>query len=308
MGNTFKSLGRSIKAAGRKATVAAATAIGGPVAGVVAGGIYDKVVKALQIIAKRFALLAASAAILMVGVLVLIGVFIMFILFIINNSAYVVPLGDIFRQGGVQGPWQTINVGASCPIPNGVILTGSYGSPYGTTQHGTNRYWDSLAGRYVCSSYELPYQGCLSPNAGSCYDMGKGCFARQSGDYCIDTKGSCSNYGLATDFIYPGIQQAGQLVFLPYIEGESVTWKVDAVFPGTQGRGVMSAVYQGSVYQVYVTHLQNSPVGGQSGDPFGALYPLGTPHLHIELRIDGVFVPPDFMCLGSNNIPGGESQ
>ena len=58
---------------------------------------------------------------------------------------------------------------------------------------------------------------------------------------------------------------------------------------------------------MYVTHLQAPPIGGPSGTIFGTLYAntIMVPHLHIELRIDGVYVPPEFMCAGGGVGGGG---
>ena len=322
---TSRTVSRAVSKAVSQATskaLAAAGSVAGPigtaVGGVVGKAIGDNAVDMVKTTGKGLAALSASVGSAIAGLagaaaggamsglaiassMTVAGaaaaaIFTAFVLFIVNNSAYITTPGSL--SGGIDiGEWGSIEVGASCPIPNGQILEGSYGNPI-TYQlpfnHGENAYWDSLPA--TCSSYSLPWTGT--------------CYSNQPGDYCYTAANSCDYYGYAADLIYPGIQAAGQPVFLPYIEGAEVNWVVEwSGFGSTgQARGVLSTSYNGSAYEIYVTHLQQLPTGGVSGTPFGTLYAIGTPHLHIELRIDGEFVPPEFMCTGGSIVGGNYTE
>lgn len=225
--------------------------------------------------------LALTAVIYAIVALVVLTILTVFIMYVINTGSYMVP----FRNTGVDGEFVDfgeIEVGASCPIPGGVVLWGSYGSPYSNIGHGTNAYWNATS--TSCSAYTIPEYS--------------SCYSKKPGDYCYNQASSCSFYGYAADFIYPNVQRAGQPIYLPYINGESVAWTV--VTPRGNHAGLLRANQGGRVYEMNLIHLETNPRGGQSGSVTGVLQNYRTPHVHVELRVDGEYVPPEFMCTGGD--------
>jgi len=241
--------------------------LGGLVGGAVGDWVGKNIRKILAGIAAFWVAQMAATFIMTVIAAVILVVFAAFAMFIINSGAYVVPPGrtGLGLEGGLFGPG--IDVGASCPILGGSVLWGSMGTSNGSVQHGTEEYWRLR--RDSCTSYTLG--GCLC--------------------------GQCATYGYAADFVYP-TREAGP-VYLPFIEGESVVWTVTRSWRGPRtgdGVGWLRAVYNGVAYEMYVSHLVDLPISGQSGDLFGVLVNRPTPHLHVELVIDGTYVQPDNMC------------
>lgn len=285
-GGVIRSVDKAAEDAFRAGGRLAGQAIGNIIAPVIGGRVVGAIGDALGWLAYRVGQLFAAALvanfILTVVVAAILVVFVAFALFVINSGAYIVPPGSL-NQLPPSGNWPTIDVGASCPIPNGQILWGSLGNPNTPVQHGSVEYWARVA----------PAQ-CFQGGNGA-YPLG-GCFA--IGSQCTP---GCPTYGFAADIVWPGNRVVGQPVFYPYIGGESVTWTCSncRLARSGQGTGFLRAVGPGGeVYEMYVSHLQTVPVGGVSGEQISTLYPLATPHLHIELRIDGEYVPPEFMCTG----------
>jgi hypothetical protein len=243
---------------------------------------------------------ATVSSVISVGAITLVSIplLVAFFLFVINSGGYIVP-GGAFLAPGTLGAGPGIPVGASCPIPNGKILWGSYGSTYGKG-HGTNAYWDALGEN--CTAYTM-----------------NGCYARKAGDYCFG-KGlaTCDAYGLAADIIYPDVQRRGQQIYLPYLDGEQVTWTyVSGSSSDCNCNGTVRATHDGQVYEMFLSHLSAPPKGGQSGDVTGTLRggaEDGTPHVHVELSINGQYAQPELMCLGgnlnqsTNTGPGGSAN
>lgn len=221
---------------------------------------------------------AAAAGIAVIGSLIAVPLAVAFMLTIINNSAYMVPPTTSNISGGPFGGG--INVGATCPIPGGVIFIGSYGTNLTRFGHGENEYWDSVAGS--CGDYPL-----------------SGCYARQPGDYCYNSGNSCSTYGQAIDVRYPSGGSAGRSAFLPFIKGQEATWVLASVNTNCNCAGTLRAVVDGDVYEMYISHLTRPPLGGVSGDPVGIMD--ASAHVHIEMRINGEWANPESMCDGSSD-------
>ena len=220
----------------------------------------------------------------LVAAMIGIPIVIAFFFFIINNSALVVPPGTSFGGGG--GYLPGIDVGATCPIPDGNLFIGVYATGITSYGHGENEYWDNVSD--ACGAYTLPAYGC---------------YAKQSGDYCYNL-GACSVYGLAIDVRYPGpyTNSIGKPAYLPYLKGQSVQWELTSRAGRTGTAGFLRAEVDGQVYEIYMSHIQGGPRGGQSGEVAGLMD--GKAHVHLELRIDGQYVNPESMCSGANtNIP-----
>jgi hypothetical protein len=232
-----------------------------------------------------------------IGAVFLIGVpLVAFTMFVINSGSYVVPYQSSGTGSGGDPGFTPINVGASCLIPDGKVLWGSYGGPFSEIGHGENGYWSSPSVNASCTAYPIP--------------EGTGCYYKQRGDACERLKPgmSCPYYGYAADFIYPNIQRNGQAVFYPYINGETVNWVLGDCRNATSSVCMLKASQGGKAYEMRVIHLARRPTGGKSGDQLGQIYVLiGTPHVHVELRVDGEWVPPEFMCTGdtAGGVPDG---
>ena len=187
----------------------------------------------------------------------------------------------------------------SCPIPNGFNLCGSLGSPYQTGctgGHGSNEYWGGQGGD-ACR-WGLPSSD------------GARCTTNPfPGSFCYDSTSICTDYGFASDFTYAGIskpERCGKPVYLVSLNGQTLDWAVVWTrdnLGGVGRSGLIRATDGTSVYEMYMTHLNDYPVGGRSGEITGTLYcSIATPHVHVELKIDGEYVRPDFLCEGSGNI------
>lgn len=240
-------------------------------------------------------LLAELAKPLIITILVF-SVLVGFILLIINNSAFVIP-GEELNQTdiGIQG---------SCPIPNGIVSCGSLGSG-SACQHGSQAYWNGIvnSGGEQCE-WGLPSSDGVrcstSPTSNTpCYD---------SGSQCKNSDGTVV-YGYSADIVYPnqGACDGTQTVYFPYINGQSLTWQKTLSFTGTAGaNGIYTATDGANIYELYFVHLDSVVPSGRSGGPVGALScTLTSPHVHVELRINGDFIRPDSLCTGDAVVVSG---
>lgn len=174
---------------------------------------------------------------------------------------------------------------SSCPIMGGSISTGSY---VGDREigHGSNSYWGSSAN---CTNYAIPaFSGCHSPTSSVDTD---------GNNFCQGLSQSCPYYGFATDVGGSG----GTPVFMPSIFGESINWKFVRKVTINNTAWGWGYLFEGSGYELYLGHLNNTspPSVLPSGTTVGTLFPgLSSPHVHIELQINGQYVKPDFLCGG----------
>lgn len=317
--NALEKAGSLAYAASRRLLTRAADTVAPVIGGIVTGAALDWIKKHASKLAKGLGLyLLAKAmvglAISMIG-FAIIAIFTAFAMFIINSGAYVVPQGmlGLGEEGGIFGPG--IEVGASCPIQDPIILCGSYGSTSSIGcdgGHGSNSYWSGQQSSDFLDGPYGPGSGGMCrwaiPNRTNCY------FNQIPGSYCNDenapnplpegyayTGESCPYYGYALDISYSG-SGANKPVYLPFIQGQSVTWTAST--GGCINTGCFATIrtsFEGDTYEAYFMHLSSPAIGGQSGDVAGYLFDLrsvgfGTPHLHIELRINGEQVRPDPMC------------
>jgi hypothetical protein len=180
---------------------------------------------------------------------------------------------------------------SSCPILGGAISTGSYNGER-ETGHGSNLYWTGPAG--TDCGYDIPaFSGCNSPTESADPDGNNVCRGRAR---------SCPYYGFAADVRRSG---AGDIVQLPSIFGQSITWTFQrrvSIAGGSWGYGyVFTGNSSRGNYSLYLGHLNQTtpPATAPSGTVIGSLYPgLTPPHVHIELQINGQWVRPDFLCGG----------
>lgn len=267
---------------------------------------------------------ALGAALTAAGISVLILIpTIALIMFIINSGAYIVPPSSTI-QGSSPGaacgslgdlvPQDTTP--SSCPVPEGFVSCGSYGYPgaacpascaggsvTGKSGHGGNCYW---ASNPTCD-YAIPTID-TRPGPGGRY-----CSRSTDPDnVCYDKDSLCSWYGYAGDFTYSDLNSKGSInclpVYLPTIEGQIVNWEVENGFQGYQadrgGYAILKTQVNGKVYEMYMLHLDAVPNGGQSGQLAGTLFEgFHKPgrdgrHVHIELRVNGNYLRPDYMCSG----------
>lgn len=184
-----------------------------------------------------------------------------------------------------------------CPLLLGEITCGSWGGTYDC--HGTKSYWqyvETYDGRPACS-YPIPVlDNSMSQKT-------------QSSWPCYSPSGS-ETYGFALD-ISKTVDPSGS-VFFPWIVGEDeISWTMENSFPnGTYFAAFYRGVApSGKQFRIYVTHMNSSfAPNGESGEKLGeiclstnydeydnktsACY-MSTPHLHIELAIDGKAVRPE---------------
>jgi hypothetical protein len=180
---------------------------------------------------------------------------------------------------------------SSCPILGGAISTGSYDGER-EIGHGSNLYWTGPAG--TDCGYDIPaFSGCNSPTESADPDGNNVCRGRAR---------SCPYYGFAADVRRSG---AGDIVQLPSIFGQSITWTFQrrvSIAGGSWGYGyVFTGSSSRGSYSLYLGHLNMTtpPATATSGSVIGTLYPgLTPPHVHIELQINGQWVRPDFLCGG----------
>ena len=272
-------LGRAAVQAGSRAlaTIPAAFAETG-------GAILAAIGIAMLIITYFIALIGLLIAQTIIYIIFLV-VTIVFILFIINSGAYIVPPHNPLTGGGTD--W---NGYGSCPIPGGDILCGSY-----PDCHGTNDYWD-----YQSSdcSWPLPVQ------------EGNRCLTNSySGNVCYSPSSTCSEYGWATDAVYPGYTCGSSApVYFSHINSQELYWRRTSSYSGTLGEnGIYIASDGANVYEMYFVHLENMVDAGNSGQRIGDVWcGLDTPHVHFELKINGSSVMPDFLCSGDEGeLPEG---
>ena len=182
----------------------------------------------------------------------------------------------------------------SCPIPDGYVSCASYNPNSTSCNHGSNNYWKNLGltKKSQCKDYwALP-------------SIDKSCwYSTDSGNVCYDKSSTCDYYGFAADFSYPD-RRADAPVIYPEIDGHVLQWQVISEVPFRKCRGagaVLRAEAEGNVYEIYITHLNTVPAGGRSGEIASTLYDFdkgncGTPHVHLELKINGTYVRPDDLC------------
>lgn len=220
------------------------------------------------------------------------------ILFIITNSAMVVPYGsDVYAAGN---PAFSSVVG-TCPLENGVISCGSYGTYTDACHegHGGNHYW---TGQSSACLYSIP--------------IGTSCKYNNNHpeSKCFNVSSTCSTYGFATDVVSP----AGSPVYLPILNGKELDWEFVAQYNMVSGQTDTSGggnknlgfgrVYSSNdginSYQIYLGHMES--ITGQSTlkskQLVGKLaclngqFSCSSSHVHIELKINGINVVPDGLC------------
>jgi hypothetical protein len=286
------------------AGTAAGKAIGRFVGNVVGDFISDPV-EAIKKWGKRaLALLIAGASLLIGGIasaiaylivnffMALVGlvIFIIIVLFIINSGAYIVPPGGFGSP--VVGPYPTpIDYSGTCPIPNGVISCGAF-----PACHGTNTYWTAVG---TPCAWSLPsslfrarcqYQPNY-PSASTCYNP---------------SATSCPEYGWSTDIVDPISPDncgpgSGSYVYFPTINNTVLSWS--STTRGSYSGGEYAFYHStdgANTYDFYLTHMTALVLSGNSGEIAGELYCLGVnganTHAHYELRINGSYVNPDYLC------------
>lgn len=252
------------------------------------------------------------AAIVLPLVITLVGIplAVVFILFIINSGAYVVPPATSFVGTTNTG----IVAAGTCPVQGSTqIITRSY-NPATETGHGSNGYWGSGA---ACS-YSIPipimYPGCGGPNL-----PGSG------NNVCSSQAKTCPYYGYAVDVAdTPLGKSSGAVVALPFLcdKGKdpcpSLNWTMISYLYNCKGvaknsasecpgggwgwLAVFKATGNGHTWQINLNHVNFSiPLSNGASYPSGSVVGTRTPetdHVHIELDIDGTPVKPDFLCGG----------
>ncbi len=236
-------------------------------------------------------ILGATISIVLVPIgisLIVIPLLLAFIILVITNSGYVIPPGTPIaglNPGGGSYEDPGIPAGFSCPVPSGQIICGVYGGPYDSYcsgGHGSNTYW---TGNPPACQWALPS---LDAN---CY------YNQKPGSVCYKEGASCPYYGYSSDVSYPDLK-AGY-VYLPYINGQPVAWSSTPVECISSGcGGVLTAHLDGNTYALYMMHLTTYPTGGVSGNRAGIICNgcAGTPHVHLEIRVNGVYTNPDRLC------------
>lgn len=294
--------------------------IGGPIGAFLAFGVASpQTLKRIGKLILGFFVLAIGAIFAAIAIPLVVSIFVVVfstaaILFIINSGAYITPPNPYGIPGVAIDPGsfgEGISVGASCPIPGGQIICGTLGSQYTSRcpgnpgGHGSDSYWGTNSSEYntiqrnVCT-FALPssskdcYFNQLPQNA--CNENYR--TLRDLDSQAEWTGRDCPYYGYSTDVSYPN-PQTGLPVYLPYINNESVSWTVSwsGMYPAG-GTGTLRTSDGQNTYEIYMTHLASPPVGGNSGAIAGLIGSFGhtTPHVHIELKINGAYVRPDFMC------------
>ncbi|HSX48970.1 MAG TPA: hypothetical protein VLE44_01810 [Candidatus Saccharimonadales bacterium] len=247
------------------------------------------------------------AAIVLPLVITLIGVplAVVFILFIINSGAYVVPPATSFSAATNTG----IVAAGTCPVQGSTqIVTTSY-NPATETGHGSNRYWGGGAACTYSIPIPIMYPGCAGPN-----------IAGSQRNVCSKEAKTCPYYGYAVDVADKG----GATVALPFLcdKGKdpcpSLNWTMISYLYNCKGTAtaspaecpgggwgwlaVFKATGNGHTWQINLNHVNYSiPLSNGATYPSGSVVGTRTPetdHVHIELDIDGTPVKPDFLCGG----------
>ena len=177
---------------------------------------------------------------------------------------------------------------SSCPILGGIITTPSYEGA-AERGHGSNSYWGGPAGE-ACG-FDIPaFSGCLGPNSSADTD---------NNNVCKNQASTCAYYGFAADVV------GQQVVQLPSLFGKTLNWNYQnrvSIKKGSWGYGYTFTADDGNTtYSLYLGHLNLTTPPNQlaSGSVVGSLYQgLSSPHVHIELQINGQWVRPDFLCGG----------
>lgn len=230
-----------------------------------------------------------------IAIVMAVPIVIALILFIITNSALVVP----YDQNNYSGNPAFSDVAGSCPLESGVISCGSYGTytPACHDGHGGDHYW---TGQSSACLYSIP--------------IGVSCKYNNNhpGSKCYNPSSSCSTYGYAVDVAAP----AKTPVYLPVLNDKELEWRFVAQYNMVSGGNDLSGsgnsslgfgrVYTASDetnnYQIYMGHMES--VSGQttlrSKQLAGNLACIGdackSSHVHIELQINGINVIPDGLC------------
>jgi hypothetical protein len=306
---------------------------GGALAGALAVGILAAPLAIVGAIIAALGAIAASFGV-MIGSIILGGtVGVSLILFIINSGAYLVPPSAAVSYGGSQvnlcdNPEKAETVfppvaGSSCPVPNGHISCGSYGQPggacpascgsganavTGASGHGGNCYW---ASKNACN-YAIPVINTQKDALGNRFCD----HSTDKNNVCYSASSQCTYYGYATDATYSNLNQLKANpclpVYLPYLDGQSVTWTINENFRGfgadSGAFGILTTTFNGKKYELYMVHLNQSPNGGASGQLAGTLYDAFNGnsdgrHVHLELRVNGQYYRPDYLCGGNTPKP-----
>ncbi|MFH0942697.1 MAG: hypothetical protein V1810_00840 [Candidatus Beckwithbacteria bacterium] len=184
-------------------------------------------------------------------------------------------------------------VAGSCPIPDdgAFLLCGAYAGATndgpGDCHHGSNYYWSY---NDECA-WPLP----LSSNCYAPLDTNSTCYP--------DTR-RCAEYGLAADFSYPSYA-ANLPVVLPTINSHILHWTGSNWYEKERNYGSIYRADDGvNIYEIFFFHLNAyGPLEADSGDIIGTISSLtASPHVHVELKIDGVNVNVDSLCSGQNII------
>jgi hypothetical protein len=210
----------------------------------------------------------------------------LWILFFINSGAYIVPPGGFNIP--TSGPLSPYCGYGSCPIPNAEITCGSY-----PDCHGTNWYWAP----YNACEWPIPYAASVGAGSTCTYNQ-------ISGSVCENQSApACPAYGFALDIDYPSNTCGTNApVYFPHLNNVTLSWSWVWGGPYSDGSGQENGLYRASdgnnVYEIYFTHLDTMVRSGNSGDRVGNIHCQAGDHAHIELRINGSFVKPDFLCSG----------
>lgn len=232
----------------------------------------------------------------MVIIIIATPIVIALILFIITNSALVVPFsgseyyGNLFEDDGVPNK-------SSCPLSNPQISTYSY-RPDKEIGHGSNQYWNYLysADENKCNFTIPAGSGCKAPTMGTdniCYKKGLT---------------QCDTYGFALDIV-----GSSTTLSLPQIDGKDVKWNFNGMEYKDAGAEVgwtYGYTDDSGKYSIQLKHVNKDMTKGSglpSGMKIGSLFhQVGTnssgkiydnTHLHLEVQVDGRYVRPEnYFC------------
>lgn len=221
-----------------------------------------------------------------VVIIISVPIVIALILFIITNSALVVPFsgseyyGDLFENDGLTNK-------SSCPIIMTSSAAGSY-NPITQKGHGSNEYWHSLySDESSMCKYSIPAtSGCQAPKVGQdnvCYKKGLT---------------QCDFYGFAMDIS----SSTSNNISLPQIDGKDVKWNFNNVEYEDSGVGwTYGYTDETGKYSILLKHVNKGMLKGNnlvSGTKLGFLYNQGNnTHLHLEVQVDGRYVRPEnYFC------------